>query len=97
MVLVGRHLLPDRQSLSAMLPKPSDRHFFAEVLVPIGSPLIGSPLKAAGFSESRGLWVVEVLRGDRSLRCRLDTVVRVAGDRVASGQQEGRARVVTFV
>src|SRR3546814_11858101 len=89
MVLVGRHLLPDRQSLSARLPKPSDRHFFAEVLVPIGSPLIGSPLKAAGFSESRGLWVMDVLRGDRSLRSSLDTVELVAGDRIVVRSKMG--------
>jgi len=89
MVLIGQRLLPDRQGIGALLPKPSDRHFFAEVLVPIDSPLIGSPLKAAGFSEGRGLRVIDVLRGDRSLRDRLDTVALAAGDRIVVRSKMG--------
>ncbi len=59
MLLIGQRLLPSRESLLTLLPKASDRHFVAEVLVPIGSPLVGQPLKGAGFTEQRGL------QGDR--------------------------------
>jgi di/tricarboxylate transporter len=43
MLLIGQRLLPTRDSLAALLPKSSDRHFFAEVLVPFGSPLVDRP------------------------------------------------------
>jgi len=82
MLVVGQRLLPSRESLLTLLPKASDRHFLAEVLVPIGSPLVGQPLKGAGFTEQRGLRVVDVVRDDRSMRSRLGEVVLAAGDRI---------------
>lgn len=82
MLLIGQRLLPERDSLAALLPKSSDRHFFAEVLVPIDSPLVGRPLKGAGFTEQRGLRVIDVIRADRSMRHRLDEIELAAGDRV---------------
>lgn len=82
MLLIGQRLLPTRDSLAAMLPKSSDRHFFAEVLVPFGSPLVDRPLRSAGFTEQRGLRVIDVLRADRSFRYDLDDLVLTAGDRV---------------
>src|SRR3546814_957619 len=51
--------------------------------------MIGSPLKAAGFSESRGLWLMDVRRGDRSRRSSIDTVELVAGDRIVVRSKMG--------
>src|SRR3546814_16518426 len=39
LLIVGRWLLPDRQVLSGILPRSQDRHFMADVLAPLGSPL----------------------------------------------------------
>ncbi|SMF84326.1 TrkA-C domain-containing protein [Tistlia consotensis] len=83
LLLVGRWLLPDRTSGASLLPRSEDRHFLADVLVPYESPLVGKRLKEAGFTESRGLQVIDVIRGDLSLRQRLaeDLELR-AGDRL---------------
>src|SRR3546814_6399892 len=67
LLIVGRWLLPDRQVLSGILPRSQDRHFMADVLVPLGSPLVGKRLGDAGFTEARGLRVVDLVRRDRSL------------------------------
>src|SRR3546814_9267488 len=65
LLIVGRWLLPDRQVLSGILPRSQDRHFMADVLVPLGSPLVGKRLGDAGFTEARGLRVVDLVRRDR--------------------------------
>lgn len=82
MVLVGRHILPDRDTLASLLPRARDRNFLAEVLVPLDSPLVGKPLKAAGFTEERGLHVIDVIRQDVSLRRELDSLTIAPGDRL---------------
>lgn len=82
MAVAGRWLLPDRETLASMLPKPADRKFLAEVLVPVGSGLIGRKLDEAGFGGGRGFHVVDVLRRDASLRWSLDDLQLEAGDRV---------------
>ncbi|MCA1490583.1 SLC13 family permease [Ensifer sp. NBAIM29] len=82
LVVAGRWLLPDRDSLAALLPKSEDRKFLAEVLVPVGSTLTGKKLKEAGFTAERGFRVVDLVRNDVSYRWSLDTVELKAGDRV---------------
>lgn len=82
MLLIGHRLLPVRDSLTALLPKSADRHFFAEVLVPIDSPLVDRPLAGAGFTEENGFRVVDVVRGEYSLRHKLAELVLAAGDRI---------------
>ena len=82
LLLLGRFLLPDRDTLAALLPSPSSRHFLTEVLVPLDSPLIGRRLREAGFREEHGLRVIDVVRGERSLRRELADVVLRAGDRL---------------
>jgi len=89
MLTVGHRLLPARETLASLLPAASDRHFFAEVLVPIDSPLIGRPLKASGFTEERGLRVIDVVRGDRSLRHGLVDLELAAGDRIVVRSRMG--------
>src|SRR3546814_1518237 len=82
LLIVGRWLLPDRQVLSGILPRSQDRHFMADVLVPLGSPLVGKRLGDAGFTEARGLRVVDLVRRDRQLSRELHG--RSEGDRVGS-------------
>ena len=53
LLLLGRWLLPVRDSLAALLPRSGERHFVAEVLVPLDSPLVGKKLQEAGFTEPR--------------------------------------------
>ncbi len=67
MSLVGRHLLPHRETLAELLPDPSKRQFLAEVLVPVGSPLVGRTLEETGLAGELGGRVVDLIRGDRPL------------------------------
>ena len=83
LLLIGRHLLPERTSMGGMLG--GDRRkmkYFTEVALPEGSDLVGQkPLEIDLFSRD-GVRVVDVLRGDASLRRDLKAVVLEPGDRV---------------
>lgn len=78
----GRWLLPDRETLTQILPDKSKRRFLAEVLVPHDSPLVGKTLKAAGLSKRNNIEVVDIIRHDVSLRREMKQVELEAGDRI---------------
>jgi di/tricarboxylate transporter len=80
--LLGRWLLPDRPSMSALLSERALMRFFTEVALPEGSPLIGQRLDEVELFRRGGARVVDVLRGDASLRRDFASVVLAAGDRV---------------
>ena len=80
--LVGRHLLPERTSMAAMLGSRKGSKFFAEAVIPSDSSLIGQgPLEVETFRRE-GVRLVDVVRGDASLRRDLGSVALKAGDRV---------------
>ncbi len=79
---VGRHLLPERDSLGAMLSDRKKMKFFTEVAVPEGSALVGRRVVEVEIFKRDGMRVVDVLRGDASLRRDMAPVVLEAGDRV---------------
>jgi di/tricarboxylate transporter len=83
LVLVGRHLLPVRTSMGGLLGGARRKmKYLTEVAVPEDSDLIGEkPLEVDIFSRD-GVRLVDVLRGDASLRRNLKEVVLAAGDRV---------------
>jgi di/tricarboxylate transporter len=82
LALFSGRLLPDRQSMSALLGDRKKMKYFTEVAVPQGSPLIGQRvLDVAQFKRS-GVRLIDVLRGDASLRRNLGPVVLEMGDRV---------------
>ena len=80
--LFGNRLLPNRVSMSAMLSDRSKMKFFTEVAVPQDSSLVGRALDAVDLFKRGGARVIDVLRGDASLRRDLSGVVLQAGDRV---------------
>ncbi len=80
--LLGPRLLPDRVSLSATLTDRSKMKFFTEMAVPEGSALIGRQLDGIDLFRRGGARVIDVLRGDASLRRDLGSVALQAGDRV---------------
>ena len=82
MLLIGRHLLPERETLTALFADTSKRKFLTEVLITHDSPLIGKNLKDAGLNEKRDYEVVDVLRHDVSMRFKLDELEVKAGDRL---------------
>jgi di/tricarboxylate transporter len=80
--LAGRHLLPVRDSMAAMLTDRKKMKFFTEVAVPEGSALVGRKVLEVELFKREGMRVVDVLRGDASLRRDMAPVVLEAGDRV---------------
>ena len=56
--------------------------FFTEVVVPEGSPLIGSRVMDVALFKREGMRVIDVLRGEESLRRQFPDVALAEGDRV---------------
>ena len=82
LALFGRHLLPERDSMTALLADRAPMKFFTEVALPEGSALIGKRLDEVDIFKREGARVIDVLRGDASLRRNLGQVTLEAGDRV---------------
>jgi di/tricarboxylate transporter len=79
---VGRFLLPDRESMAALLADRAPMKFFTEVALPEGSSLVGKKLDEIDDFRRADARVIDVLRGDASLRRNLGAVTLQAGDRV---------------
>lgn len=79
---VGRRLLPDRQSMGVLLQDRKKMKYFTEVAIPEGSPLIGRAPLEVEFFKRPGVRVIDVLRGDASLRRNMEPVRLEMGDRV---------------
>jgi di/tricarboxylate transporter len=80
--LTARFLLPNRPTLAEMTGDARKQAFLTEVLVPADSPLVGEVvMDIDAFKRSDGK-VIDVLRGDTSLRRVLADVELQAGDRV---------------
>jgi di/tricarboxylate transporter len=82
LALVGRFLLPSRDTLAAMLPDTKERRFVAQILIPMDSILIGKMISETGFSASKGFSVIDVFREGASQRHALKTLVIQSGDRI---------------
>jgi len=82
MALFARRLVPDRQSMGVLLSDRRKVKFFTEVAVPESSGLIGRRVTEIEIFRRDGVRLVDVLRGDASLRRDLASVVVQAGDRV---------------
>ncbi|MBO4169584.1 SLC13 family permease [Cereibacter azotoformans] len=75
-------LLPDRDSMGMLLSDRTRMKFFTEVAVPEDSALIGRKVEEVDIFKRESLRVIDVLRGDASLRRNLGEAVLEAGDRV---------------
>lgn len=79
---VAPRLLPERDSMANLLSNKAGMKFFTELAIPEGSNLIGQEALAVDLFKRDGVRVIDVLRGDASLRRDLKGVVLEAGDRV---------------
>ena len=75
-------LLPDRMSMAGMLSDRSRMKFFTEAVIPPDSNLIGREVLGVQLFKREGVRLVDVIRGDESLRRNLDGVLLEVGDRV---------------
>jgi di/tricarboxylate transporter len=82
MALFGRKLLPDRDSMAAMLSDRSRKKFFTEAVIPPESNLIGRDVLDVKLFKREGVRLIDVVRGDTSLRRNLQGVKLQVGDRV---------------
>jgi di/tricarboxylate transporter len=80
--LLGPFLLPNRESLSSLLPDQRERRFVAQILIPLDSDLIGKKITETGFTAEKGFTVIDVFREGLSLRANLKDIVFQAGDRI---------------
>lgn len=82
MAVVGPKLLPERASMASLLGQRSKMKFFTEVVVPEDSSLVGQEVTDVDLFRRDGVRLIDVLRGDASLRRDLRSVALEAGDRV---------------
>ena len=78
----GPYLLPDRESMADMLSDRSKMKFFTEAVVPPDSNLIGREVTGVQLFKREGVRLIDVVRGDVSLRRNLAGVSLEVGDRV---------------
>jgi di/tricarboxylate transporter len=79
---VGFRLLPSRETFAGIMAGSRQRQFLTEVLVPLGSPLVGKSVDEAGVAKKLNARVIDVIRDRISLAEELDRVVIQAGDRI---------------
>ena len=79
--LFGNKLLPDRDSLAMMLSDRTKMKFFTEAVIPPDSNLIGREVLTVQLFKREGVRLIDVIRGDQSLRRNLEGLTgRIAGE-----------------
>ncbi len=79
---IGPWLLPHRDSMADMLSDRSRMKFFTEAVIPPESNLIGREVTGVQLFKREGVRLIDVVRGDKSLRNDLTGVTLEVGDRV---------------
>ncbi|CUH99677.1 SLC13 family permease [Leisingera aquaemixtae] len=79
---IAPRLLPERDSMAAMLSDKSRMKFFTEAVIPPESNLIGREVTGVQLFKRPGVRLIDVIRGDESLRRNLEGVELQVGDRV---------------
>ena len=78
----GLRILPNRETFSGLMAGSRQRQFLTEVLVPLGSPLIGKTADESGVGKKLAARVIDVIRDRISLAAEIEKVVLQAGDRL---------------
>lgn len=79
---VAPRLLPERDSMATLLSDKSKMKFFTEAVIPPDSNLIGREVTGVQLFKRPGVRLIDVVRGDTSLRRNLKGVELQVGDRV---------------
>jgi len=82
MAIFAPKLLPDRDSMANMLSDRSKMKFFTEAVIPPDSNLIGRDVTDVQLFKREGVRLIDVVRGDQSLRRNMAAVQLRVGDRV---------------
>ena len=82
LIVLAPRLLPERETMSDLLRDKSSMKFFTEVVIPEGSALVGqNPFQVDAFKRDGGR-VIDLVRGDETLRFQFPDVTLEEGDRV---------------
>jgi len=79
---VAPRLLPERQSMATLLSDKSRMKFFTEAVIPPESNLVDREVLGVQLFKREGVRLIDVVRGDESLRRNLQGVTLQVGDRV---------------
>lgn len=79
---IAPRLLPDRDSMANLLSDRSKMKFFTEAVIPPESNLIGREVTGVQLFKRPGVRLIDLVRGDISLRRNLKGVELQVGDRV---------------
>lgn len=79
---IAPRLLPDRDSMATMLSDRKAMKFFTEAVIPPDSNLIGRKVSGVQLFKRPGVRLIDVIRGDTSLRRDMKSVALQIGDRV---------------
>ena len=82
LAFIAPRLLPDRDSMAGLLSDKSKMRFFTEAVIPPDSNLIGRDVLGVQLFKRDGVRLIDVIRGDASLRRNLAGVELQVGDRV---------------
>ena len=82
LILLGPRMLPDRTSMAGLLSDKSRARFFTEAVIPPDSNLIGREVLSVRLFQREGVRLIDVIRGDASLRRDLEGVTIEVGDRI---------------
>ena len=78
----GQRLLPDRSSTASLMSGRKKMKFFTEVVIPPDSDLVGCDVLDVQLFKREDIRLIDVIRGDASLRRNLKNVTLKARDRV---------------
>ena len=82
LAILAPRLLPDRDSMADLLSDKSRMRYFTEAVIPPDSNLIGREVLSVQLFKREGVRLIDVIRGDASLRRDFGAVVLQAGDRI---------------
>ena len=82
MLTIGKHLLPNRETLLKQLRPDLQRTFMSELLVPHDSPMIGKTLSEANLNGGSGLQVLKIFREQNEISEPAHDTVLFAGDQL---------------
>ena len=82
LLTLGRHLLPNRDTLASLLQTTDSRQYLTEAVIVADSPLIGRTLTDTPLANQPKARVFEVIRAGDPVRLPLDQIVLERGDRL---------------
>lgn len=85
MALIGRHLLPARESLASLVNSLPMREYVTELLVTADSPILGSKISDTELDRIANVRVQGIYRGEEFIQPPLHDVVLESGDRLVLG------------